>query len=251
MIRRMDTGLRGTDREAPQLLRAVHSRVHYDWTVPGGACPVPRNPSAWPSRNRRLRGRLAATAHAAGRRALAVRGARRQLRNSRGVGGPLARFASRTHVRPVPEGALPPRLRHVLTIRNVFASPIGLTQATGQRTTDSGLSSAGEATKRAETKPAPARVRHSGPRTERLRSGGPESPLFRGRTPLARTRNKSPPCLQPLASGCLHPVGRLSRDECPWNRTRPDGSSIRRKAFRARPVPATISKSAGNEKMPG
>lgn len=146
--------------------------------------PGPRNPSAWPSRNRRFRGRLAATAHAAGRRALAVRGARRQLRKSRGAGDPLARFASRTHVRPVPEGALPPRLRHVLTIRNVFASPIGLAQATGRRTTDSGLSSAGEATKRAETKPAPARVRHSGPRTERLRSGGPESRLPAERLPL-------------------------------------------------------------------
>ena len=101
--------------------------------------PGPRNPSAWPLRNRRLWGRLAATAHAFGRRALAVRGARRQLHNSRGAGDPLARFASRTHVRQVPEGALPPCLRHVLAVWNVFGSPIGLSQTMGRRTINSGL----------------------------------------------------------------------------------------------------------------
>lgn len=101
--------------------------------------PGPRNPSAWPLRNRRLWGRLAATAHAFGRRALAVRGARRQLHNSRGAGDPLARFASRTHVRQVPEGALPPCLRHVLAAWNVFGSPIGLSQTLGRRTINSGL----------------------------------------------------------------------------------------------------------------
>ena len=195
--------------------------------------PGPRNPSAWPLRNRRLRGRLAATAHAAGRRALAVRGARRQLRNSRGADDPLARFALRTHVRRVPEGALPRCLRHVLAIRNVFASPIGMAQATGRRTTDSGLSSARAATNRAETKPAPARVRHSGPRTERLRSGRPESPLPAERLPPRGHGARALRVFNPsLRAACIRSA-EMSRDECRWSRYRRDGRSIRRKAFRA------------------
>ena len=196
--------------------------------------PGPRNSSAWPLRNHRLRGRLAATAHAADRRALAVRGARRQLPNSLGAGDPLARFASRTHVRQVPAGALPPCLRHVPAIRNVFASPIGLAQATGRPTTDSGLSSARAATKRAETKPAPARLRHSGPRSERLRSGGPESPLPAERLPLRGHGTRALRVFNPSPRAACIRSAEMSGDECRWSRYRRDGRSIRRKAFRAR-----------------
>ena len=212
--------------------------------------PGPRNPSAWPLRNRRLRGRLAATAHAAGKRALAVRGARRQLRNSRGTGDPLARFASRTRVRQVPEGTLPPCLRHVLTIRNVFASPIGLARATGRRTTDSGLSSARAATKRAETKPAPAEC---GTRDHGLNDYAAEGQIRRfprKGSPCEDMEQEpsmsSTPRFGPPASGRQCAGGGMPLEPIQAGR-----ASHPAEGRQSAPVPSTTSRSAGNEKMPG